>query len=331
MVLCLFVSAQEEICMFRSISLLGVAALLSLIFISTSHAAITGLIVKDTGVPIASVDGVTVTGELSVGEAETSPILEIFWVDDILGEIQPSGSGDSLGWTIGDVSLVVLNRLTTWTFNVESVGEHGPTTIVFRLYVAGALEYTSQEIPLHVESPHAEPEGLVIRSNNIDLLTLWEGVVTGQLNVMFNDSTDFDVYFLDADSAEFQPDEEDFWLQVPVADPATAVADTTSRWNFLVHGLLAGSTTLDVEVWHIDHADYISQPLPVKVLNRGDANSSGGLSISDAVFVIAYIFGGGAAPQPLLAGDADCSGIITISDAVFLIAHIFGGGPAPAC
>lgn len=317
--------------MFRSTILLGISALVSLMLFSFSQAEITGLKVKDGGVTILEISGVTVTGELAVEEGETSPVLEIFWVDDILGEVQPSGPGDSLGWTIVDEALVVLNRLSTWTFEIQSTDEHGHTNMEFRLYIAGALEYTSPVFEVHVESPHAEPEGLVIRSNSIGLLTLWEGVVTGQLNVMFNDSTDFDVYFLDADSVEFQPDEEDFWLQVPVADPATAVADTTSRWNFLVHGLLAGSTTLDVEVWHIDHADYISQPLPVKVLNRGDANSSGGLSISDAVFVIAYIFGGGAAPQPVLAGDADCSGIITISDAVYLIAHIFGGGPAPAC
>ncbi|MBK7091203.1 MAG: hypothetical protein IPH59_05710 [bacterium] len=61
----------------------------------------------------------------------------------------------------------------------------------------------------------------------------------------------------------------------------------------------------------------------------GDANGSGGISISDAVFVISYIFGGGPAPHPLSAGDANCSGGISISDAVYVINHIFGGGPAP--
>lgn len=61
----------------------------------------------------------------------------------------------------------------------------------------------------------------------------------------------------------------------------------------------------------------------------GDANGSGGISISDAVYVIGYIFGGGPAPQPLGAGDANCSGGISISDAVYVINHIFGGGPAP--
>ncbi len=61
----------------------------------------------------------------------------------------------------------------------------------------------------------------------------------------------------------------------------------------------------------------------------GDADHSGAVDISDAVYLIAYIFSGGAAPNPLAAGDPDCSGSVDISDVVFLIAYIFSGGPAP--
>jgi hypothetical protein len=61
----------------------------------------------------------------------------------------------------------------------------------------------------------------------------------------------------------------------------------------------------------------------------GDADANEIVNISDAVYLIAYIFGGGSAPDPYPAGDADCNGIVNISDAVYLIAYIFGGGPAP--
>ncbi len=61
----------------------------------------------------------------------------------------------------------------------------------------------------------------------------------------------------------------------------------------------------------------------------GDADNSGSISISDAVFLINYIFAGGPAPCPLRNGDADCSGAVNISDAVYLINYIFAGGPAP--
>jgi hypothetical protein len=61
----------------------------------------------------------------------------------------------------------------------------------------------------------------------------------------------------------------------------------------------------------------------------GDADGNGIVNISDAVYLISYIFSGGPPPDPLAAGDADCNGIVNISDAVYLISYIFGGGPAP--
>ncbi len=61
----------------------------------------------------------------------------------------------------------------------------------------------------------------------------------------------------------------------------------------------------------------------------GDADNSDAITISDAVYLINYIFSGGPAPCPLRNGDADCSSAVTISDAVYLINYIFAGGPAP--
>lgn len=61
----------------------------------------------------------------------------------------------------------------------------------------------------------------------------------------------------------------------------------------------------------------------------GDADGTSVVTISDAVFLINYIFAGGVAPDPLMSGDADCSEAITISDAVYLINYIFSGGAAP--
>lgn len=65
------------------------------------------------------------------------------------------------------------------------------------------------------------------------------------------------------------------------------------------------------------------------IFRCGDADGSGSVDISDAVYLIAYIFQGGPTPNPVLAGDADCSQSVDISDAVYLISYIFGGGPAP--
>ena len=75
------------------------------------------------------------------------------------------------------------------------------------------------------------------------------------------------------------------------------------------------------------HVDYNTQ-CPWQV---ADANNDKAVNISDAVYLISFIFSGGAAPIPnaIGSGDANCSGTVNISDAVYLIAYIFAGGPAP--
>src|SRR5690606_14822151 len=55
----------------------------------------------------------------------------------------------------------------------------------------------------------------------------------------------------------------------------------------------------------------------------GDSDGSSLVSVTDAVYLINYIFSGGPAPIPSMAGDCDCSGSISISDAVYLITYIF--------
>lgn len=61
----------------------------------------------------------------------------------------------------------------------------------------------------------------------------------------------------------------------------------------------------------------------------GNADANSMVNISDATYLIAYVFGEGPAPEPVLAGDVDCNSMVNISDAVYLVAYIFSGGPAP--
>jgi hypothetical protein len=79
----------------------------------------------------------------------------------------------------------------------------------------------------------------------------------------------------------------------------------------------------------------IAQPVCALCTSCGDADGDLALSISDAVFLIQYIFAGGPPPgdcnYTFGLGDADGDGSISISDAVYLIQYIFAGGPAPHC
>ncbi len=62
---------------------------------------------------------------------------------------------------------------------------------------------------------------------------------------------------------------------------------------------------------------------------EGDANRDGNINITDAVYLLQFIFAGGSPPHPHLAGDANCSGVVNITDVVYIIAWIFCGGPPP--
>jgi hypothetical protein len=69
----------------------------------------------------------------------------------------------------------------------------------------------------------------------------------------------------------------------------------------------------------------------VSAINCGDPNGDYATDISDVVFLISYIFTGGAAPEPKSSGDVNADCAVDIGDPVYLIQRIFGGGPAAQC
>ncbi len=73
----------------------------------------------------------------------------------------------------------------------------------------------------------------------------------------------------------------------------------------------------------------VAGTLEVIALVYGDCNRDGLVNISDGLFLIDYIFGGGAAPNPPVLGDNNCDEIVNITDVVYLIEFIFAGGPEP--
>ncbi len=61
----------------------------------------------------------------------------------------------------------------------------------------------------------------------------------------------------------------------------------------------------------------------------GDANSDKIVNVSDAVWIINYVFAGGDPPDPLESGDANCDGVCNVSDAVGIINYVFVDGNQP--
>ncbi len=108
----------------------------------------------------------------------------------------------------------------------------------------------------------------------------------------------------------------------PVTTPGTNIVDTTTLSS---RSLIADAPYLTfvpaVEPGSITIRDYLC----------GDPSCDGTVNVGDAIYLVNWIFKGGAQPCVLDAADANCDGQQNIGDAVYLINYVFNGGPEPCC
>jgi len=88
--------------------------------------------------------------------------------------------------------------------------------------------------------------------------------------------------------------------------------------------------TVEVKVWNQLGPSTRSGAFTYRAaILRGDVNGSEKLDISDAVYLLRYLFGFGEPPVCLQAGDVNNDGAVDLSDVTALLAYLFAGGPAP--
>ncbi len=118
-----------------------------------------------------------------------------------------------------------------------------------------------------------------------------------------------------------------FWLQ-PAAGYAGQCVDIDSAryaFNCCFHYYISSSQT-----WiYPDYIDCETCEVVGLIIACGDADASGQIDVTDAVFLVNYIFAGGPAPRDSAAGDYDCNSQTDITDAVHMINYIFADGPPP--
>jgi hypothetical protein len=73
----------------------------------------------------------------------------------------------------------------------------------------------------------------------------------------------------------------------------------------------------------------VAGDLEIAPIAYGDCFRDGLVNVSDCIYLITFIFGGGPAPNPLALGDVDCNAIVNVSDVVYLLEFVFENGPAP--
>jgi len=109
-------------------------------------------------------------------------------------------------------------------------------------------------------------------------------------------------------------------IQIPVMPP-----DGTA---------LAENSRLIFKVWsHGNPAIVDSQTVNAyTVLQHGDCSFDGDILIDDLTYLVAYLFTGGAMPQPVeQSGDVSCDGPVNVSDLTELVGLLFQGNGNPTC
>jgi len=66
------------------------------------------------------------------------------------------------------------------------------------------------------------------------------------------------------------------------------------------------------------------------VAMTGDVNTNGSITSADIIYLVNYVFKGGALPMPCIpSGDVNCSGTVTSADIIYLVNYVFKGGTLP--
>lgn len=250
------------------------------IHVVEEHAEAEGLVLREDGEVIVTVDGAVVTGEIGIHPGESTGILTVAFVDEMGVEFVPDEPDFSLDQVIGDTGIATFVSLGDWSFRLDAVSE-GVTDIQLGILHDGHLDYQSPAIEIHVEEHHEEAEGLVLRIDGAEVLRVEGAVVTGELIAPLGGWTETVVVtFLAEDGDEFVPDEpEEFVLTETLADPAAITFEKIGDYSFRIHGDTSGPTTMQLGIFHEGHFDYQSPDLPVMVdptVGVADAVPGGG-------------------------------------------------------
>lgn len=229
-------------------------------------------------------------GEIDSGEGRAevleapigmTPHWRIMFLDENGDEIDPPDDPEfTFGWTIADPDIleVVQDEGDEGSFEFHLRGLHeGETTIVLKVEHDGHTDFSTQPIPVHVESQegqHEEPVGVRLKEEDSgELLTQaplkGEGSATEALTVAAGDTTDhIATVFFDEHDVEFQPEAPDHTLGIAVADTSLLGFDPPAApeyWAFRLIGKKAGTTTIALSILHDGETEEEFAPVSVTI------------------------------------------------------------------
>jgi hypothetical protein len=71
-----------------------------------------------------------------------------------------------------------------------------------------------------------------------------------------------------------------------------------------------------------------SRDMPATTL-AGDVNADGKFTSSDLIYMVNFIFKGGAPPVVFRHADVNCDGVTTSADIIYMVNYVFKSGLSP--
>lgn len=242
-----------------------------------------------------------------------------------------NGGGDPMVWHLTHSSdwLVVSDTtgvekdFITLTLNADgmAVGTYVDTIVVTSPQALNSPRYLP--VTLHL-IPGSQPPFIVAENTTVNIPAQEVfGVGLAELSSVAK------VYNLNPGCMDYWTEDNIPWLRIlDTAGAAPAVIEAALEVGTYTYGVYPDS-------FYVYSAEATNSPqkLYVNMLvwrYHGDANWDNHINISDAIYIVGYIFRGGPLPQPhFITGDVNCDGFVNITDAVYIVNYLFLGGDEP--
>ena len=207
---------------------------------SDEHVEAFGLVIYDSGAEIARYQNGVVQGVIEVDVHQETPLLTVRFLDEGGTVIDPgslTGSEYSLQWTVGNTAVAEVEHHDDdgrWSFHIAGIQE-GETTLKIMLYHNDHADFTSKEIPIHVE-PGITGMKLLLNGSQVltanteavtGVFTMANGT-TGNVQLQFTDQKDSVIALEDHHHVEVVPDDTSF-IDVTTGQPNGTFAFTARK------------------------------------------------------------------------------------------------------
>lgn len=119
---------------------------------------------------------------------------------------------------------------------------------------------------------HADVEGLALLVGGVEIVVVEDGQVTGQIDASAGQETaEILVEWRDHDGNHFHDEDLDERLTLGhkfMGDTDIAEFEQhsgTPRFSFHIHGVASGSTSMELQLFNVDHVDFRTPSIPILV------------------------------------------------------------------